>query len=176
VRYILPVYPLLAITTAIGVAHLFSLRSKIVLSITLSLLITQVSTTVLSTPDHLAYFNVLAGTEPERMLVDSDLDWGQDISRAANELQAREVSRISATLNTYANLSRHGFPHYEKLMPGRRTHGWILISLTKLAFQTSEYPNNGFCWLKQFKPVATIGKSILLFHLSRADAELSREC
>jgi AbrB family looped-hinge helix DNA binding protein len=42
-------------------------------------------------PDYLAYFNELGGTHPERILVDSDLDWGQDMARLATELQRRRV-------------------------------------------------------------------------------------
>ena len=42
-------------------------------------------------PDHLAYFNVLAGAEPEHLLVDSDLDWGQDVNRVASELRPPDI-------------------------------------------------------------------------------------
>ena len=38
-------------------------------------------------PDYLAYFNALAGDDPERIVVDSDLDWGQDIKRLGQRLR-----------------------------------------------------------------------------------------
>ncbi len=38
-------------------------------------------------PDYLAYFNELAGDEPERILADSDLDWGQDMLRLSARLR-----------------------------------------------------------------------------------------
>ena len=46
-------------------------------------------------PDYIAYFNELAGTHPERILVDSDLDWGQDMNRLSAEFAVAEC-RISA--------------------------------------------------------------------------------
>ena len=47
-------------------------------------------------PDYLAYFNELAGDEPERILADSDLDWGQDMLRLSARLRevGRDVRRI----------------------------------------------------------------------------------
>jgi len=41
---------------------------------------------LLSHPDYLAYFNEFAGGEPQNILVDSDLDWGQDIKRLSTRL------------------------------------------------------------------------------------------
>jgi hypothetical protein len=47
-----------------------------------ALMLWQVSTLIFTYPDYLAYFNVLAGSHPEHILVDSDLDWGgQDLRR-----------------------------------------------------------------------------------------------
>ena len=37
-------------------------------------------------PDYLPWFNALAGRQPERVLIDSDLDWGQDLLRLEREL------------------------------------------------------------------------------------------
>ena len=42
-----------------------------------------------SHPDYIPYFNELAGGHPENILVDSDLDWGQDMNRLGARL--REV-------------------------------------------------------------------------------------
>jgi len=48
-----------------------------------------------SHPDYLAYFNEFAGSEPERIIVDSDLDWNQStkaLARRLKELGATEVN------------------------------------------------------------------------------------
>jgi 4-amino-4-deoxy-L-arabinose transferase-like glycosyltransferase len=74
VRYILPLYPMLAMIAGIGAGSLFvtrSIKSYILLTI---IIIGQLSVVAVNFPDHLAYFNLFAGAEPERLLVDSDLD------------------------------------------------------------------------------------------------------
>src|SRR5438876_1006530 len=45
-------------------------------------------------PDYLAYFNELAGREPEKVLVDSDLDWGQDFNRLARRLHVLGATEV----------------------------------------------------------------------------------
>ena len=40
-------------------------------------------------PELMAYFNPLAGAEPGHALIDSDLDWGQDMLLLQRELGAR---------------------------------------------------------------------------------------
>ena len=42
-------------------------------------------------PDHLSYFNALAGDHPEHILVDSNLDWGQDLYRLRDTIAARGI-------------------------------------------------------------------------------------
>src|SRR5436190_1037293 len=100
VRYILTVYPMLAIVAGIGAAHLWAVRSSIVRAGVVLLLIGQIAVSVLEHPDYLAYFNLLAGPRPERLLVDSDLDWGQDVKRVATELRARGIPQIAAALHS----------------------------------------------------------------------------
>ncbi len=162
VRYVLPLYPLLAMTAGTGAASLFAKRSIKAWGLLTLLIFGQLGASVANFPDYLAYFNVLAGTEPERLLVDSDLDWGQDVNRVAAELRARGLGRVFAALHGSADLSRHGFPAHGDLDWYQPATGWIVISLTQWAFGTNPAPYDGYAWLKAFDPVATIGKTILV--------------
>jgi hypothetical protein len=165
VRYILPLYPMLAMIAGIGAGSLFvtrSIKSYILLTI---IIIAQLSAVAMNFPDYLAYFNVFAGAEPERLLVDSDLDWGQDINRVATELRARGIGRVFAALQGSADLSRQGFPAHGDLDWYQPATGWIVISLTQWAFGTNPPPYDGYAWLKAFEPVATIGKTVRLYYV-----------
>src|SRR5947207_7547481 len=78
-------------------------------------------------PDHLAYFNALAGPHPERVLVDSNLDWGQDVYRLRDTLAARGVrdSVLIAYFGTALPSATGIIPRSRVL--GLREHptGWI---------------------------------------------------
>jgi len=169
-RYLLPLYPLTAIIAGSGAAYL--LRTRAWGSVLVGgLLIGQVSASAGASPDYLAYFNPLAGAHPEKLLVDSDLDWGQDVNRVVTELQKRGITQVATALHSNADLSRHGFPPYSEMEWDEPTTGWIAISLTRLAFGQSAPPFDGYRWLERYTPVATIGKTVRLYHI---EAEKSR--
>jgi 4-amino-4-deoxy-L-arabinose transferase-like glycosyltransferase len=174
VRYILPLYPMLAMIAGIGAASLVvtrSIKSWILLTV---LMTAQLSVVAMNFPDYLAYFNVLAGAEPERLLVDSDLDWGQDVNRVATELRVRGIGRVFTALNGYADLSRHGYPAHGDLDWHQSATGWIVISLTQWAFGTNPPPYDGYAWLKAYEPVATIGKTVRLYYVDPSYSAATR--
>jgi hypothetical protein len=163
VRHILPIYALLAIVGGYGAAQLwhlarFRLAGHVVV---VALLLWQVTSSVRVHPDYLAYFNELAGRHPERILVVSDLDWGQDLKRLADELRARRVEQVSIAYAGSADLSQHGLPPFRQLLPHQPTVGWIAIS--ELALKT--YGNGGYAWLEAYEPVTRVGRSIRLYYL-----------
>jgi hypothetical protein len=130
IRYVLPLYPMLAMIAGVGAESLFvtrSIKSWVLLSL---LILGQLGVSVANFPDYLAYFNFLAGAEPERLLVDSDLDWGQDVNRVATELRVREIGRVFTALQGNSDLSQHGFPAHGDLDWYQPATGWIVISLT----------------------------------------------
>jgi hypothetical protein len=162
VRHVLPIYPLLSIVAGYGVARLLSgfHRPLAARAAVASLLLWQGIASAAAHPDYLAYFNELAGEEPERIEVGSDLDWGQDVQRLAAELKARGITHVAVALHTSADLRRHGLPDYEVLRLYSPTSGWVAISL-----QIATYYCDGFRWLLEREPVAEIGKSIRLYYV-----------
>jgi hypothetical protein len=83
-RHLLPMYPLLCVLTGAIAVH--AKRRWQERSIFYGLLAGIVLSFGLATPGYLSYFNVLAGGARGgwRYLLDSNLDWGQDLKRLAS--------------------------------------------------------------------------------------------
>lgn len=88
-RHMLPAYPLLAVVASVILVRVLSARAAVaVLALTASV---QLSETLLVHPHELSFFNAFVGgpAHGDRWLNDSNLDWGQDLTRLAIELRRR---------------------------------------------------------------------------------------
>jgi hypothetical protein len=172
VRHILPIYPLFAIIGGVATCHLWSSgRPKYLgAAVVLGLLAWQLTSSFRARPDYLAYFNELAGQNPEKILIDSDLDWGQDLLRLSTFLQQRHVKEISIAYagSPELDLNRFGLPPFQILAPKQPTAGWIAISLLKLKTGGFGSPSDSFSWLDAYKPVCLVGRSIRLYYVPEA--------
>lgn len=160
-RHILPVFPLLAVVAAVGLGRL--LAGPLVsprAALAGLILFWQVGETAAAAPNYLSYFNQIALGEPQRIVVGSDLDWGQDVKQLIAALKKRQVTRVHLAVHTSADLRRHDFPPFETLYPGEATTGWIAVSEQVLAFYCA-----GYRWLDAYQPVARIGTSIRLYYV-----------
>ncbi|MGH6628974.1 MAG: hypothetical protein ACREB3_04505, partial [Burkholderiales bacterium] len=155
-RHILPDFPFLAMVGGYGAAQLWRLRPcNLLARFTLVGLLTwQMVCYVRAHPDYFAYFNELAGPQPERILI-HDLDWGQDLLRLQEALRDRGVQSVSIAYNGSADLARHQLPPFRRLQPNQPTTGWIAVSQVSLRLTTSR------SWLLGLEPVARVGHSIL---------------
>jgi hypothetical protein len=162
VRHILPIYPLLAIVGGYAVIVLFR-HSRFTAAAAALLLAWVVADSWRAHPDYLAHFNEFAGSHPETILCESDLDWGQDLHRLSERLKQRGVQEFSIAYFGTALLHKAGLPHYEPLSPTQPSRGYIAVSLHHLNI---DYKKDGsFAWLKSYTPVERIGKSIDLFYI-----------
>jgi hypothetical protein len=125
-----------------------------------ALLLWQLATPVYSYPDYLAYFNFIAGSHPEDILVDSDLDWGQDLRRLSQELARRQVPNLYLAYRGTADLTREGLPPFQPLPAGTPVTGWIAIDMLSL-----KEGRGGLGWLTAHTPVTRVGASIDLYFL-----------
>jgi 4-amino-4-deoxy-L-arabinose transferase-like glycosyltransferase len=162
VRHVLVLYPLLAIGAAAATAALWAKwRGRAARAALAILLLWQFSTLASAYPDYLAYFNAFGGEHPERILVDSDLDWGQDLRRLSLELARRRVPSVSLAYMGTADLTREHLPPFTLLAPGQRASGWIAVDMLSM----KEEPD-GYAWLASQTPVTRVGKSIDLYNLA----------
>jgi hypothetical protein len=160
-------YPLLAICAGGGAAALWTgtRRRWIGPAIAGALVAWQLVSSALAHPDYVAYFNELANAHPERVLVDSDLDNGMDLRRLADTLRAMRLPQVWIAYAGSADLDRHDLPPYRLLPPRTRVTGWVAASLydIKLGSVDTE-THDEFAWLDHESPVATVGRSIRLYH------------
>jgi hypothetical protein len=170
-RHVLPVYIGFAVLAALAVVRMLELsETRKWVRIALPLLaIWLAGSSLLSHPDYLAYFNELGGSEPEKILVDSDLDWGQDLKRLArrlHEVGAKEVTFLQVFV---ADLEgEHGFPpirgRVDVLSP---SPGWNAVEVTGWKETRmglgDRYPN-AILWPDRIQPLERVGKSILLYY------------
>jgi hypothetical protein len=162
VRHVLIAYPLLAIGAGYALLTAWQrwpLRgARVVL---LALLAWQFGTLITSYPDYLTFFNPLAGGHPERIVVDSDLDWGgQDLRRLERVLKARHVTQLAIGYKGTADLAREPLPPFSLLRPGEPVHGWVAITMLTL-----EENQAGFAWLAHYTPVQRVGSSFELYFI-----------
>lgn len=161
VRHVLPLYPLLAMVAAYGVVHL---RRPLAIGV----VVAQLTAFALAHPDHLAYFNLTAGRDPSRILLDSNLDWGQDLLRLEEAAARHKIGTLHIALFTSADLRHHRLPSLRPLPPFMPVMGWIAISEMQLKDVGARgRPRGGYEWLTRHEPVERVGKSILLYHVTR---------
>ena len=162
VRHILPIYPLLAIVGAFAATALFR-QSRTAAAVAAILIAWVVVDSWRAQPDYMAHFNEFAGSHPETILCESDLDWGQDLHRLSLRLHERGIQEFSIAYFGTAFLERYNLPHWEPLSPTQPTRGYIAVSLHRLNIDYSK--DGSFAWLKSYTPVERIGKSIDLFYI-----------
>jgi hypothetical protein len=134
-------------------------------------------------PDYLAYFNLLAGGADNgwRSLVDSNLDWGQDIDDLAPWMAENGVDKVWLSYFGEARPEYYGINYIgldsfpPRLMnPDARPYydanpapGVYAISATNL--QGVHFANHDrFAWFRSREPLAKLGHSIFLYEVPPA--------
>jgi hypothetical protein len=161
VRHILPIYTAFAVCGGAALDRLFAANRKWMGSIAAALLLWQIATGALVHPDYLSYTNELAGSHPERILADSDLDWDQGMRGLALRLQQLGVQDFHFKPNSsgYMIANRNPFPNYELMPDGDQPPpGWNAICIT--AWKLSGQPT----WAERIEPTEKIHRSIYLYY------------
>jgi len=162
VRHLLPIYPFLAIVAAAGGVWLWRQPRRPWRAATLLLLVWFFAGTSLAHPDYFAWFNEAAGAHPERIAVDSNLDWGQDMFRLARLTRTRNFDQIALRCTTTIPFDHFGV-HDVPLPPFVQTKGWVAVSETILALDP-DARRGGYRWL-QTQPYERVGQSIRLYYV-----------
>jgi hypothetical protein len=160
VRHILAFYPLFSILIAYAVSRAVTARRKLAVALVVLGLLGSAA----AHPDYLASFNLLAGSHPERILAESDLDWGQDLYRLSLRLRDLGATRISLAYFGTARVSEFGLPAVQPLSPTVPATGYVAISLHHAIIDHAR--NGSFDWLRRYQPLERVGKSILLYRIS----------
>jgi 4-amino-4-deoxy-L-arabinose transferase-like glycosyltransferase len=190
VRHVLHLYPLLAIYAGAGAVALFRAgrRRSAARALAAVLVGWLLTTPARAAPDHMAWFNVLGGRSPENVLLDSDLDWGQDLHRLEQALADWRVPELSLAYFGASELCRRPLPPGRWLRPYERTAGWVAISeMYRKGVVGFSYRDGNYCdpaqwvvaappdpdqyaWLDAYAPVARVGRSILVYRIPDGQA------
>jgi hypothetical protein len=173
VRYVLPVFPMLAMAAALGFFTLWNFdRLRAWTRVAAIACVTWGAVSVAAAhPDYLAYFNEIASSRPEDFLVDSDLDWGQDLRRLSAELKSRHVEKIRMDCLYTGDGSELELPSWDGLVPYQPETGWVAVSFTPLksyswvTAQRMRRTDSPYAWLAAHVPVMRVGRSILLYRI-----------
>lgn len=133
-------------------------------------------------PYYTAFFNVAVGGPKNgpKLLVDSNIDWGQDLKRLGRFSGDRGSPRICisyfGTAPTWYYVPRAGnFPTLEELREGADLDcEFAAVSVTPL--EGVYVPRERFAWLRDVPPLVRVGYSIYVWdaHDPGVDAALAR--
>jgi hypothetical protein len=166
-RHVLPVFLLLTPYAGVAAARLLSPASTLRargLGIVLALWYTWSSVRV--HPDYLSYFNELAVLSRQPVLVNSDLDWGQDAKRLVRTVQELRLDSLHVGYFGSTDLVKRGMEHFDTLADYTPVSGWVAISINRLLLgRALETASDQFAWLKAYQPSRKVGQSILLYRI-----------
>jgi hypothetical protein len=179
IRYILPVLPLLYLFAAQSARWLDWSRFR-VRTAAIALAMFSLPLSLRFHPQHLAYFNELAGGPAggRQHLLDSNLDWGQDLGGVATYVREHQLGEIGLAYFGMMPPSEMGIDY--KIPPSWRPKpGWYAVSVNFAYGRPHTICNpdgtrrsadfEEFSYFRRFKPEAQIGYSIDVYHLTDAD-------
>lgn len=177
-RHLLPIYPFLFAAAGEAGARLARWRpaGRVILGVLLGWYAVG---TLRVHPHHLAYFNELGGGPRNgfRLLVDSNLDWGQDLKRLREWMDERGVRRIKLSYFGSADPRYYGIdaemlpgytaPHASHVTREIQRGDLVAISATNLQGVYLDPADRSLMErFRRLEPVGRVGYSILVY---RAD-------
>jgi len=171
IRHILPVYVGFSLLAAVAAVRMLEWgQTRKWMWGLLGLLVSWMAlSSLVSHPDYIPYFNELAGSHPENILVDSDLDWGQDMKRLSTRLHQLGATSVAYMGFVHADVeTQHGFPPLRHLNRFHPVDGWNAIGVTLW----KEYRD--VLWPDMIQPQERVGKSMFLWYFPPATGQPPR--
>ena len=177
-RYLLPAFPFFLLLAGRGVDALLRIGTPglVVGSV---LLAWQLVACTVVTPHHIAYFNEIVGNpdHARRWLLDSNLDWGQDLGRVKAYLDARGTNQIC--LGYFGHVDPHLYGIEYSFPPTSPTPTRCAVSanflggypyaITYAGERILGVRRDAWSWFDRYRPVARIGRSIYVFDITADD-------
>jgi len=182
-RYILPAFSFLFVGAG-KMAWFIRLRSWPFAILVIAGLLWAITSSLVIYPHSLSYFNEPSGgpTQGHRHLVDSNIDWGQDVLFLKQWLDKHPDARpIQMAVFGWSEMT--GLPQLNPpLGPGYGQKdkcgplpGWYVISVNALrGMSVRSLPRNSLIYFQHFQPVDRVGYSIYIYHLDQDDCNRVR--
>lgn len=168
IRHILSLYPLLALPAGYALHRLwksgYARRGLAAL-----LLSWQVAACAYAYPGFIAYYNELAGPNPEYISLDSDFDWGQNIKLLGEELDRRNIREVRICVRRFVNTResiRFSMDARDLGCPGRRKAGWLALGHSYALVHPDRVK-----WLQDYQPVMAIDRTMDLYYIPEEGAK-----
>ena len=183
-RHLMPIMPFIFILVAKNISEFIKSREKyrtknILFFVAIVLFLFLIFGTFSTYPYYMSYFNQIAGgpSNGYKYVTDSNADWGQDLGRLKIFLDEHpEIDKIRlnyfgmADVNYY--LGKKYIPWWDSKRP--MESGWYGIStlfLQESIYDLRRPDSKTYRWLQNKKPAYQVGTSILIYHVSKAEAE-----
>ena len=175
VRHILPIQPFVLLVAGNAIAELCDSQRKPLRVLLGALGLLAVIEFALVCPHYLAFFNQFAGgpRNGHKYLVDSNLDWGQDLKGLKGWMDNHKVQHINLSYFGTADPAYYkinctylpGGPFFDdKLVKSPQLPGFVAVSVTNLrGVYFGEHSRDIYKGLLETEPVAVIGYSIYVY-------------
>lgn len=165
VRHILIAYPLMAVVAG-GLFRRLAFenyRQQVRSALLLVLLASHVGMSANAHPNYLSYFNALAGDDPGEVLLDSNLDWGQDVARLG--AWAKDNGSPCLIVRLFATARPEKFGICTQVLPEEHPDaGLFAISLNFLLGMEGSSPQ--LRELAESTPLAVVGDTIRIYRIT----------
>jgi Dolichyl-phosphate-mannose-protein mannosyltransferase len=168
VRYILPIYAFLYVVLAFTLCEYGPLLFRQWWRPTLTaLVVVLVIESLAIFPHYTSFFNALSGGpgHGRTYLLDSNIDWGQDLERLANYVREKQLSPVCAATFGGVPLQSYGVPATDLLEYEDLEHAGCVAAVSVNFLEGLIIPRETFAVLRARPPMARIGYSIYLFDL-----------
>lgn len=178
VRHILPAYPHILAVAAIAASVLWT-RGAMARVLVVALYVANVLEFGMVYPHSLTFFNAAVGgpSNGHRYLVDSNLDWGQDLQPLHRWMVDNDVRQIALAYFGTADPAYHGIRHVRLPsgpgfamgdVPPLPLPGYVAVSETVLAGPYLDDKGRAFYRpFRDIEPHAVIGNSIRVYWMTR---------
>ena len=171
-RHLLPLVPFLYV----WIGQLARLVSRRAVAAAVGLLfVLLVAENLAVYPHYRAYFTPVVGGPAQgyRYLVDSNLDWGQDLPGLADFQREHQIEKLY--LGYFGSADPAAYGVRSVCLPGAEVglcengmlpaQGWVAVSATCLQGYCTPFNRDFYAPLRARTPAAMIGYSILVYHL-----------
>ena len=172
-RHLLPIYPFLCVLVG-GLVPWAQQSARGGRWVQTALAAWYLAAALWIAPHYLAYFNELVGgpTQGYKYLVDSNLDWGQDLKGLKRYMDAHGIDRVwlsyfGSASPDYYGIRYNYLPSYHifKPSPDRLPTSFVAISATNLQGLYLLGNPDAFKAFREREPIAKVGYSLFIYRL-----------